>query len=55
MSCAFSSDMDGLEVENYLLETEFYDEFITEIVGVYVLYELPPHALKKILQNRLSY
>ena len=50
-SSVFSSDIDGLEVENYLLETEFYDEFITEIVGVYVLDELPPRIEEDITEQ----
>jgi hypothetical protein len=51
LSSAFSSDMDGLEVENYLLGTEFYDEFITEIIGVYVLYDFPPRIHEDVVEQ----
>ena len=51
VSSVLSANSDNIEIENYHLETDFYNGFITEIVGVYVLHELPPRIEDDIVEQ----
>ena len=51
LATVLSAQSDNLEVENYLLESDFYNNYITEVTGVYVLYELPPRIEEDILEQ----
>ena len=50
-SYSLFADSDTLEVEQYLIETSFYKDIITEIVGVYLINELPPRIHEDIIEQ----
>ena len=50
-SYSLVADSDTLEVEQYLIETSFYKDIITEIVGVYLINELPPRIHEDIIEQ----
>lgn len=50
-SYSLIADSDNLEVEQYLIETSFYKDIITEIVGIYLINELPPRIHEDIIEQ----
>lgn len=50
-SYSLIADSDNLEVEQYLIEASFYKDIITEIVGVYLINELPPRIHEDIIEQ----